>query len=199
MDEVRNEVRKQIGEKAATENITLTTADGKQAQVSVEDVVALLFLRRAHTLQGILQDKADQEKNKLDAIDAARQMGARVTELTQEADRWKNSNMPKDMQDYFEAHGIAFDETVGKSDDNLKNTDGTVNPLRGEYTFTKDQWGVASAGLNAQVDKMTSDNSIFTIKMKSTLSKADNALEAYDGINKKHNDTQGSIIRNIAG
>lgn len=131
--------------------------------MSIEDVMAMLFLRRAETLSGLATDRAQQEQDKLNDLNAGREMLAKMTALKQDAGK-KTSEMPADMVDFCKSHNIDFDHT---GNDNL---------------HTKDEWGVNIQYLNTYIDKLSSDNDTFMIKLKSLVGKATNATEGANNV-----------------
>ena len=123
----------------------------------------MLFLRRAETLSGLATDRAEQEEGKLSDLNDARQMLARMTALKQDSDDG-TTEMPADMVKYCQSHNIDFDHT---GNDNNHN---------------KDEWGVNIQYLNTYIDKMSSNNDTFMIKLKSLVGKATNATEGANNV-----------------
>ncbi len=133
------------------------------SNMSVEDIMAMLFLRRAETLSGLATDRAQQEQGKLDELNSAREMLARMTALKQDAGKHA-SEMPADMVAFCKEHNIDFDHT---GNDNWHN---------------KDEWGVNIQYLNTYIDKLSSNNDTFMIKLKSLVGKATNATEGANNV-----------------
>ena len=139
--------------------------DGKS--MSIEDVMAMLFLRRAETLSKLATGRADQEQSKLNDLNTAREMLARMTAIKQDTGDKKGkgaSAMPQDMVAYFEAHDIDYDRKGG------------------DTWHNKDEWGVNIQYMNTYIDKLSSDNDTFMIKLKSLVGKATNATEGANNV-----------------
>ena len=135
--------------------------DGKGA--SIEDVMAMLFLRRAETLSGLATDRAQQEEGKLNDLNKARNMLARMTALKQDAGDG-TSGMPRDMVEFCNSNNIDYDRA-------------------GNDTWhDKDQWGVNIQYLNTYIDKLSSNNDTFMIKLKSLVGKSTNATEGANNV-----------------
>ena len=136
-------------------------ADG--GRISVEEVMAMLFLRRAETLSDLASDRANQEQGKLNELNDARQMLARMTGLKQDAGK-HSSEMPADMVAFCKEHSIDTDRT---GNDNKHG---------------KDEWGINIQYLNTYIDKLSSSNDTFMIKLKSLVGKATNATEGANNV-----------------
>ena len=172
-----------VTDSAATQTIQAGGPSGVKfggVDMSLDDAMALLFLQRAQTMTDVATDRAQTAQAKLKDIQGARDMLARMRELKQEAAKNHNSTMPPDMKQYCEDHNISWDK---KGNDDVHN---------------KDEWDVNIQYMQDFVDKLSSDNDLFMIKLKSVINKSQEATQAADSLSTKNKEVVSSIIANFA-
>jgi hypothetical protein len=148
--------------------------------MSLEDAMALLFIQRAQTMTDLASDRAQTAQDKLKDIQAARDMLGKMRGLKQTASKDGSSTMPPDMKAFCQEHHIHWDET-GNDD-----------------KHDKDEWDVNIQYMQDYVDKLSSDNDLFMIKLKSVINKSQEATQAADGLMTKNKEVVSSIVANFA-
>ena len=149
--------------------------------MSLDDAIALLFMQRAQTMTDLAADRAQTAQEKLKDIQTARDMLSRMRDLKQQADHGNTTKkMPDDMKAFCEQHKISWDKT---GNDDYHN---------------KDEWDVNIQYMQDFTDKLSSDNDLFMIKLKSVINKSQEATQAADGLMTKNKEVVSSIIANFA-
>ncbi len=148
--------------------------------MSLDDAMTLLFMQRAQTMSDLATDRAQTAQEKLKEIQQARNYLSQMRELKGQSGDHHSSKMPQDMKDYCKAHDIEWDHT--NDDDN----------------HNKGQWDINIQYMQDFVDKLSSDNDLFMIKLKSVINKSQEALQAADSMNTKSKEVMSSIIANFA-
>ena len=153
--------------------------------MSLNDAVALIYMKRAETMNDIATDRAQEAEMKLKDLQDARAMLGRMRGLKQDArnDTQHAHNcteMPPDMVQYCKDHKVDWDH---------HNND---------TWHTADEWDVNIQYMQDHLDKLSSDNDLFMIKLKSVINKGQEATQACDGMNTKSKEVMSSIIANMA-
>ncbi len=150
-------------------------------EMSLDDAMALLFIQRAQTMTDLATDRAQTAQEKLHEIQEARDMLSRMRELKQEADHEDSTTkMPADMKEFCDKNNISWDKTGGDDYHNKK------------------EWDVNIQYMQDHVDKLSSDNDLFMIKLKSVINKSQEATQAADSLMTKNKEVVSGIIANFS-
>ena len=144
--------------------------------MSLNEKLLMLFINRAQTMQGIAGDRTEEAQDKLKEIQDARAMKSRMNDLKQKANDDGHAVMPQDMKDYCEAHNIDWDHTG--HDDN----------------HNKDEWGVNIQYMDDFIDKLSSNNDLFMIKLRSVVDKSNEAVQGAGGVESQAKDLMKDIL-----
>ena len=144
--------------------------------MSLNEKLLMLFLNRAQTMQGIAGDRTEEAQDKLKEIQDARAMKSRMNDLKEKADHDGHAVMPQDMKDYCEAHNVDWDHTG--HDDN----------------HNKDEWSVNIQYMDDFIDKLSSNNDLFMIKLRSVVDKSNEAVQGASGVENQAKDLMKDVL-----
>ena len=156
------------------------TAD--EHQVNIDTMVQLVFLQYNQLMNLRTQDKLSQTKDTLNDMSKARDMYNRMKDLKKQAqDKGKGGTtiMPQDMQDYLDAHGVAYDMT---GNDNVHDPD---------------EWDVNMSYLDSYTQKISGQNKTQMLELNQCVEDGNNALREVSTVFSKYSEILQSIIQTI--
>ena len=150
--------------------------------INIDLAVQVIFLQYNQMMNLRTQDKLDQTKATLQQMSDARDMYNRMKTLKQEAqDKGKGgtTDMPKDMQDFLDAHGVSYDTT---GNDNVNSSD---------------EWDINMTDLDSYLQKISGQNKTQMLELNQSVEEGNNSLREVTTVFAKHTEIIQSIIQTI--
>lgn len=144
-------------------------------RMSVDELVMLVFMMKSETMSNLASDRAADAQANLQQIQKARGYSSQVGQLKSQAGGG-TSSMPADMKKFFQDNGIKWSK---------------------EGAQGKDDWDITKQYLNDYIDKLSSNNDLKMIKLKSIINKQQEAAQGADSMVTISKQTMGSILSNF--
>ncbi len=168
-----------------TNSITSTTNVSIQS-LSREDIMSMpvdvcafyLAVVQTNSLDDQIQAKMLQIQSKQSELAHARKLLAQMKELQNKAGD-HTSDMPSDMAQWLDSHGIDYDRTGN------------------DLAHTKDEWNINIEHLNAWIQNNNSAIELDMLQIQTLMNKRNQSLDMASNIIKKSTEAKESILRNI--
>jgi hypothetical protein len=159
------------------------TSGVSQLQLNVHDtspdVLAFyLAIQQTQNLDKQINDKLAQIQQKQTDMAKAREYLAKMKELKNAAGDGR-AEMPREMQQWLDNHGISY---AKKRNDNMYN---------------EKEWDINIENLNAYIQNNNSSVELDMLSIQSLMNKRNQALEMASNIMKKSAESKEAIMRNI--
>jgi len=168
-------------------NITPTSNVSIQS-LSTEDIMSMpvdvcafyLAVVQTNSLDNQIQQKMLEMQSKQSELAQARQLLAKMKELQDKAgDDDDCSEMPADMAQWLDNHGVDYDRTGN------------------DLWHNKNEWNINIEHLNAWIQNYNSSIELDMLQIQSLMNKRNQSLEMASNIMKKSTEAKEAILRNI--